>query len=249
MYVLKSALIAMFLTLTLASPALSVVRLGSVADFEPYNYLDDEGELQGFEAELGALICERAGLDCEWILAPWDDLIVDLLQNDIDVIMTGMQITAERMETIDFSDEYFPADPSAIMVMAGGLAPDSGSVVGTQTDTLQAVYITEQGWAMSTYASPENAVQALIVNEVNAILGDQAYYEQVMAANPGVFDLVVSDVVIGAGLGLGLRQSDDDTRAALNGAIASLKADGTLDALIGTWFAGRDPNYRGATTE
>lgn len=44
---------------------------------------------------------------------------------------------------------------------------------------------------------------------------------------------------------MGIRKSDSDLKSALNFAIADLKADGTLDALIGTWFNGRDPNYRG----
>ena len=96
-----------------------------------------------------------------------------------------------------------------------------------------------------TYSAPENAVQALINNEVTAIVGDQAYLEEIIAANPGVFAFVATGGVIGGGIGMGIRKSDSDLKSALNFAIADLKADGTLDAQIGTWFNGRDPNYRG----
>lgn len=236
------------LLLASAAPA-SVVRFGSVADFEPYNYLDDEGVLQGFEAELAELICERANIDCEWALAPWEDMVTALDDDEFEVIMTGMQITQERLHYIDFTQEYFPADPSAIMVMTGGNYPDSASVVGAQADTLQTNYVTAQGWPLMTYSAPENVIQALINNEVTAIVGDQVYFEQVIAANPGVFAFVATDVVIGGGIGMGIRKSDDDLKGLLNVAIADLKADGTLDTLIGTWFNGRDPNYRGEVTE
>lgn len=59
------------------------IRFGSVADFVPYNYLDNDGELQGFEAELSTLICARAGLTCEWALAPWNDMITELLNTSL----------------------------------------------------------------------------------------------------------------------------------------------------------------------
>ena len=227
-----------------AAPA-SIVRLGSVADFEPYNYLDDEGVLQCFEAELATLMCQRANLECDWALAPWEDMVMALGENEFEVIMTGMQITVERLETIDFTEEYFPADPRAIMVMTGGLYPDSAAVVGAQVETLQTNYITNQGWPLMTYSAPENAVQAQINNEITAIVGDQAYLEEIIAANPGFFAFVATGVVIGGGIGMGIRKSDSDLKSALNFAIADLKADGTLDALIGPWFNGRDPNYRG----
>ena len=234
---------AVFAVLGLASHA-TPVTFGSVADFAPYNYLDDEGTLQGFEAALAALICARADLECTWALAPWNDMIGELMLNSFDVIMTGMQITTSRLEQIDFSDEYFPADPSAILVLTGGTAPDIASVVGAQTDTLQVTYITDHGWALAEFSTPEDAVQALIRGEVTAVIGDQAYFDAIIAINPGIFDTVERDVIIGGGIGLGLRQSDDSLRASLDAAIASLKADGTLDTLIGTWFDGRDPNYR-----
>jgi len=245
MSMLKSIFCALTLAGGLAAPvSASVIRFGSVADFSPYNYLDDEGVLQGFEADLGALICERAALECEWLLAPWDELISNLAANEVDVLMTGMQITAERQLTIAFSDEYFPADPSAIMVMTGGNYPDSASVVGAQVDTLQVGYVNEQGWALATYESPDLAIQAMMAGEITAVVGDQAFLQEISNASPGTFAFVATDVVIGGGIGLGLRQSDDSLKSSLNAAIAGLKADGTLDSLIGTWFDGRDPNYR-----
>lgn len=224
----------------------AIIRFGSVADFEPYNYLDDDGELRGFEADLAVLICARASLNCEWALAPWDDMIVELLADQFDVIMTGMQITADRELIIDFTEEYFPADPSAVIARSGEGYPSGVSVVAAQVDTLQADYVTSEGFALSTYPTPEDALAGLLANEVSAFVGDQAYLEGVIAENPGMFDLVATEIVIGGGIGLGIRESSPTLLGNLNTAIASLKADGTLDALIGTWFNGRDPNYRGA---
>ncbi len=245
----KIRLAAMVTALSLAAihPAAAVtIRMASVADFAPYNYLDDQGVLQGFEADLATMLCAQASLQCEWVLAPWDEMITGLLEQEFDVIMTGMQITTSREMYIDFSDEYFPADPSAFLALDGGVYPSSIDIVGAQTDTLQVSYVTNEGWAVSAFPEPEDAIAALLAGEISAFVADQAYLQSVVDANPGQFALVASDVVIGGGIGLGIRESTPGLRASLNAAIAALKADGTLDALIGTWFDGRDPNYRGA---
>ncbi len=240
-----AALAASFALSTAVPANAATIMFASVADFEPYNYLDDEGVLQGFEADLATLICERAGLTCDWTLAPWDDLIPDLLAGDFDVIMTGMQITIDREIYIDFSDEYFPADPSAIMTLDGGSYPSAFGVVGAQSSSLQASYVNAQGWTVSEFSDPADALQALISGEITAYVSDQANLEALMTDYPGTYSLVATEIVIGGGVGLGVAQSSS-LRTTLNTALASLKADGTLDSLIGTWFDGRDPNYRQA---
>ena len=248
MKALRPALFATILALALSTPArAAVVMFGSTADFEPYNYLDDEGVLQGFEADLAQILCERANLTCDWALAPWEDMITALQEGEFDLIMTGMQITPEREALIDFTEEYFPADPSAILVLAGSGAPGSFTVVGAQEGSLQADYVSEQGWSLSSFEAPDDAVQALLAGQIGAYVADQAYLETVIAANPGSFSLAETGLVIGGGIGIGVLPGNSALRVALNQAIASVKADGTLDALIGTWFNGRDPNYRGAS--
>lgn len=159
--------------------------------------------------------------------------------------MTGMQITPQRETIIDFTQEYFPADPSAFMALTGIGYPSAIAVVGAQGDTLQAQYVTDEGWALATFESPEDAVEALHTNEISAFVGDQAYLEEIMALSPGTYELVTTEVVIGGGVGLGIREATPSLLTALNLAITSLKVDGTLDTLIGLWFDGRDPNYRG----
>lgn len=239
------AALATSIALSLGSPANATIMFASVADFAPYNYLDDEGVLQGFEADLAALICDRADLSCDWTLAPWDEMIPGIMASDFDVIMTGMQITEDRKIYIDFSDEYYPADPSAILTLDGGSMPSAFGLVGAQADSLQASYVTAQGWNVSAFSDPAAALEALSNGEITAYVADQANLETLMAANPGSYSLAAQDIVIGGGIGMGVAKSSG-LKAALNTALASLKADGSLDDLIGTWFDGRDPNYRQA---
>ena len=102
---------AALIALTGAASA-QTVRLGTEGAYAPWNFLDDAGKVAGYEIDLGNELCSRAGLTCEWVVNEWDSIIPNLQAGNYDAIMAGMSITDERKETIDFSDNYFPPDPS-----------------------------------------------------------------------------------------------------------------------------------------
>ena len=93
--------------------------MGTEGAYHPYNYMDDSGELIGFEIDLGNELCQRAELKCTWVLNKWDTMIPNLQAGDLDTIMAGMSITGERDELIDFTEPYFPPSPSVYLALAG----------------------------------------------------------------------------------------------------------------------------------
>jgi len=224
-----------------------VVRFASVADFKPYNYLNDEGVLRGFENDLQLALCKEAAIECAWVLAPWDELQTQLGAGEFDVIMSAYQITDARKLYVSFSATYIPADPSAVLAMAGDIYPSTGSVVGALSGTLQAQYVTDHGWSLASYSTPGDAIQALLDGKISAFVADQSYLKTVNSAGPDTYSLVATDVIIGGGIGMAVSPSEVTLLGTLNTALATLKSNGTLDDLIGTWFDGRDPNYRGDT--
>ena len=62
----------------------SVVRLGTEGAYAPWNFLNDAGEVDGFERELGDELCNRAGLTCEWVTNEWDSIIPNLTSGNYD---------------------------------------------------------------------------------------------------------------------------------------------------------------------
>ena len=91
----------------------SVVRMGTEGAYPPWNFINDSGEVDGFERELGDELCKRAGLTCEWVKNDWDSIIPNLVSGNYDTIIAGMSITDERDEVIDFTQDYFPPTDSA----------------------------------------------------------------------------------------------------------------------------------------
>ena len=79
--------------------------------YHPFNFVNEAGEIDGLERELGDELCRRAQLNCEWVINDWDAMIPDLIAEDFDAIIAGMSITSERDEQIDFTRPYLPAEP------------------------------------------------------------------------------------------------------------------------------------------
>ncbi len=216
----------------------SVVRMGTEGAYPPYNFLDDNGEVAGFERDLGDELCARAELTCEWVTNEWDSIIPNLVSGNYDVIIAGMSITAERDEVIDFTQAYTQPDPSAYVVLAGNESVDlSSAVIAAQTNTIQASFIAGTGATLVEFATPEETVAAVQAGEADAVLADKSFLAPIA---DGEADLVMLDQqeLIGGGVGMGLRESDGELREAFNAAIQSMKDDGTLNALIAEWEVG-----------
>lgn len=229
---MKKLLLATALTgLAGAAFAQDVVRLGTEGAYPPYNFVNDAGEVAGFEREMGDELCKRAGLTCEWVTNEWDSIIPNLQSGNYDVIIAGMSITDEREEVIDFSQGYLPPTVSAYLA-ASADADIKGGVVAAQTSTIQAGYIAESGATLVEYATPEETVAAVKNGEALAVFADKDYLAPIAAESGGALVLLDADVALGGGVGLGFRDSDDDLRGKFDAAIKSMKCDGTLDAMI-----------------
>ena len=72
------------------------VRIGTEGTYPPFNFINEDGEIDGFEREFADELCERADLECSWVTNKWDTIISNLVDNKYDVIIAGMYITDER---------------------------------------------------------------------------------------------------------------------------------------------------------
>jgi len=218
------------------SMAQDVVRLGTEGAYEPYNFIDDKGEIAGFEREVGDELCARAELTCTWSIFDWDGMIPNLVSGNFDVIIAGMSITEERKEVIDFSDNYTQPDPSSFMAM--GDVDLSNAVIAAQVGTVQASYVTSMaGATLLEFATADETISAVRNGEADAVLADKAFLEPIDSEG-GDLSIVGDDVLIGGGIGLGVRQSDTELRDTFSAAIQSMKDDGSLNALITKWLPG-----------
>lgn len=239
---MKKLIIAAALVAMTTSATAQTIRMGTEGAYPPYNFINDNGEVDGLERELGDLLCEIAGLECVWVTNDWDSIIPNLVSGNYDTIIAGMSITDERDEVIDFTQEYVPADPSAYMALAGGDADVSGGVIAAQTSTIQASYVASSGATVVEFASADETVAAVRSGEADAVLADRAFLADIVAESNGELVFVGDPVAIGGGVGIGVRESDAELKASLNAAIEVIKADGRLNEMVKRWLD-IDANY------
>lgn len=217
-----------------AAFAQDVVRLGTEGAYPPFNFINDAGEVAGFERELGDELCKRATLTCEWVTNEWDSIIPNLQSGNYDAIMAGMSITEERDAVIDFTQNYFPPAASAYVALSADV--DLKGVVAAQVSTIQAGYVAESGATVLEFATPDESVAAVRNGEAVAVFADKDFLAPIVAESNGELVFVGEPVQLGGGIGVGLRESDAELKEKLNAAIQSMKDDGSLNALIEKHF-------------
>ena len=226
---------ALALTASFAMAA-DTVRMGTEGAYPPWNFINDSGEVDGFERELGDELCKRAELTCEWVTNEWDSIIPNLVSGNYDVIIAGMSITDERDEVIDFTQNYTQPDPSAYMAMSDSVDV-KGGILAAQTGTIQASFIASSGATLVEFATPEETIAAVRNGEADAVLADKSYLQPIADEDADLV-LLEQDELLGGGVGMGVRESDGELKATFDAAIQSMKDDGSLNALIEKWGIG-----------
>ena len=207
------------------------VRLGTEGAYPPYNFLNDAGEVDGFERELGDELCKRAGQTCEWVTNDWDSIIPNLTSGNYDAIIAGMSITAERAEVVDFTQGYTQPSPSSFAAMSADVDLKT-AVIAAQASTIQAAHVAESGATLVEFPTPDETIAAVKSGEADAVLSDKDYLNPIVAET----DLMLlEDILLGGGIGMAFRKSDAELRGKFDAAIASMKEDGSLNALLAKW--------------
>mgnify|MGYP001155024068 CR=1 FL=1 len=228
----KLTIMAAALMLTAGIAIADTVRLGTEGAYAPWNFLNDKGEVDGFERELGDELCKRAKLTCKWVTNDWDSIIPNLVSGNYDAIIAGMSITAEREKVIDFTQNYTPPDPSSYLALSSDVDL-SKAVIAVQATTIQAAFVAQKGWTLVEFATPEETIAAVRNGEADAVLADKSFLDPFVGQNGLVMLPRMEE--IGGGVGMGFRKSDAEMRSKFNAAIQSMKDDGSLNKLIAKW--------------
>lgn len=214
-----------------------VVMMGTSADYPPANFINDNGDIDGFERELGDELCRRAGLECAWAHDEWFTLINHLLAGEYDAVMAGMAATKERDELIDFSEPYLPNTPSVYVALAGASDDVINGRVAVQVNTVQQQYLTESGVTTIISMPAEDPIEAVRSGQADAVFADKTFLNSFVEESGGELIYVGPEVEFDSDhVGIGVRENDAELQDKLNAAIRAMKEDGSLNDLIGKWY-------------
>jgi len=123
------------------------VTIATDATFIPFEYIDAEGNLVGYDIELMQAVCDAVMLDCDIANAAWDGMIPGLIDGKYDALISQLTVTSERRQIMAFSDIY--NHPIFRFVAKKGLDLDispeglAGKVIAVQTGTPMDAYVSK----------------------------------------------------------------------------------------------------------
>lgn len=258
----KAALAAVVLS-ALAAPAVAeeVLRIGMTPEpYLPFGQVNAAGEWEGIEADITKVLCERMKVKCEISGMAFDGLLPALKENKLDVAVGAFSITDERKETVDFSASYYTegtslVGPKAESVTIGTVdGPEGakildpkafeGKIIGVQASTVQHSYLTKYypDAEVKAYDTADNSMADLAAGRIDFVLSPDLYLQTFLATPQGAeFDIKAAapdNKILGEGVGYVVKKGDAATLKKVDDALASIKADGTLDKSIAHWVKG-----------
>lgn len=223
-----------------ATTSEKTVRIVTESSFKPFSYLDNQGNLVGFEIDLANALCQEMKAKCEINSQDWDSLIPSLQTDKADAIMAGMSITPERAQTVDFTDAYF--DNTLILVGKKGVTTTIDDVanksVGVQQATVSAEYLAKNQpkAIVKTYDKQDNVYLDLNSGRIDFMLSDIVPALDWLKTETGQnFEVKGQPIDIGDKIGIAVRK-DDALKAEFNTALAALKTNGKYQELLGKYF-------------
>jgi polar amino acid transport system substrate-binding protein len=239
-----------------AQPAASVpdlggreIKVGSDTTYPPFEMVDANKKIVGFDPELLDEICKRANCKSTFVTTGWDGIFVALAQGQFDAVASGVTITDERQKTLDFSEPYLRygqvvlvrSDESAIV----GVDSLTGKKVGVQTGTTndeKASSLQKEGKVgdVRRYETFALAVKALMNKDIDAVIIDSYAADGFIALNTAKIKKV-GEPFTSEALGVALKKGDTALKQAFDAALEQMKSDGTLDTLYKKWFVERAP--------
>lgn len=225
----------------------NVFRVGMECAYAPFNWtqLDDSnGAVKladgtyagGYDVEIAKLLAKEMGKELEIVKVEWDGLPPSLTSGKIDAIIAGMTNTAERRETLDFTDNYYTSDLVIVvkkdspLANATSLEDFSGKKITGQLATLHYDVIDQIPGVVKEQAMKDfpTMVVALSSGKIDGYVSERPGALSAIASNPDLtfvsfedgkgFDYSTGDVSIA----IGVRKGDTDLKDALNKALATI---------------------------
>lgn len=224
-----------------------VLVMATNAAFPPYEFKEGEN-FAGIDVEIAEKIAEKLGMTLEIKDVEFGSIVGGVQTGKFDMGMAGMTVTDERLESVNFSTSYatgiqvvIVAEDSAITSL-DDLKADGSMKYGVQQDTTGDIYASDTvengGYGEDNvirYKTGADAVQALVAGKVDAVIIDNEPAKSYVAANDGLKILdaewAVEDYAIC------IAKENTALLDAVNGALAELEADGTIDTIIAKYIS------------
>ncbi|MDO5058439.1 MAG: basic amino acid ABC transporter substrate-binding protein [Neisseria sp.] len=223
-----------------------VYRVGMNAEFAPFEFLDKDNNVQGFDVDLLNAMAEAGGFKVEYKHQPWDSLFAALGNGDVDVLASAVTITKEREETMAFTKPYF--EVTQVILVPKGKNIHSvedlknvnkvGVVTGNTGDLTATKILGANSQKIARFENLTLVTKELENGGLDAVVSDSAVVGNYIRNNSdkGFTMVKVPDFDV-ENYGMAVRKNDTETLKMLEDAFDKVKANGEYDKVFQKYFA------------
>lgn len=219
------------------------IKFAMEATYAPFEYMDENNQIQGFDVDLANALCKQMQAKCSFHNQAFDSLIPALKFKRYDAAISAMDITEARLEQVSFTDAYY--DNSAAFVSIAGKVADQGALkgkrVGVQNGSTHQSYLLEQmaGVTAVPYASYQDAFIDMKNGRIDSVFGDTAVVAEWFKKENNlayVGEYVTNTQYFGNGFGIAVNKDNQKLVADLNAALKAVKTNGEYQTIFNQYF-------------
>jgi polar amino acid transport system substrate-binding protein len=220
------------------------LTVGTDTPFPPFE-IGQPPNISGYDIDVMNAIAEELGLTPEYTDTSFDTIFRDVAAGQYDIAAAASTITPGRQKTVDFSDPYYEAQQALLVPEGSDIASVddlSGSIVGAQDGTTGETYANDETDASEVRGFPEgpDAVSALITGQVEAVIIDQPVAVDALEKQGGVE--IAEEIPTNELYGFAMSKENPGLVEAVNGALQTVKDDGTIADLYEQYFQTEPPD-------
>ncbi|MBD8120978.1 ABC transporter substrate-binding protein [Pseudomonas lutea] len=225
------------------------LKLGIEAAYPPFASKTADGQIVGFDYDIGNALCADMKVQCVWKENEFDGLIPALKVKKVDAIVSSMSITPERMKSVDFGDRYYRIPARLVVRKNSGItdipAQLKGLRIGVQRATNFERYVTDKfvpaGAQIVSYGSQNEVFLDLLGGRIDATMASSVAIDEGLLKKPEGKDYqfvgptFTEEQYFGTGIGVAVRKGDP-LRERFNTALANIRANGVYEQIRKKYF-------------
>ncbi|WP_295809998.1 ABC transporter substrate-binding protein [uncultured Nitratireductor sp.] len=225
------------------------IKIGTEGAYPPFNNLTADGSLEGFDIDIAKALCEEMSADCEFVTQDWEGIIPALQAGKFDAIIASMSITEDRKKQVDFTNKYYNTPPALVV-------PKDSDIAGTTQEDLADKTIGAQGATthanfaeasfpdsdVKVYPTAEEYKLDMVNGRLDAVIDDVIVLQEFLDSDEGACckvlgTLTPDEAIYGPGIGIAVRQGEDELREKLNAAIDAIRENGKYKEINDKYFS------------
>ena len=243
---LAAASIAAMSLFSGAALAQDKIVIGTEGAYPPFNNLEADGTLTGFDIDIAKALCEEMKAECTFVTNDWDGIIPARQAKKFAAIIASMSITPERLEKVDFSKKYYNTPPAVAVAKDSPIKTIEdlkGKALGAQGSTTHANYAEKHlaDSQLKLYPTADEYKLDITNGRIDGVIDDIVVLSEWVKSDAGkcckiLAPLKLDPEINGNGAGIAVRKGDTALADKFSTAIAAIRANGKYKTINDKYF-------------